>query len=120
MIILAAGTQSASSSGLSHGEDWLALAIVLALGLSWVAAGVIVWSNYIQVDDSTLTLGSLLLTRRCARSDIVAIRARRTLFTRLTGFVRRDGSSAFGTSGYIWGERQLRAVAEYLGVPLIR
>jgi len=38
--------------------------------------------------------------------------------TRITHFLRSDGSVIFATSGYLWGQDRLRLLANYLDVPL--
>ena len=72
---------------------------------------------FIEVSDSTVTLGTFLVRRAYARSEIVKISgdAQRTMY-----FIRSDGRVAFSVPGFIWGEKTVTAVANYLGVPVAR
>jgi hypothetical protein len=38
--------------------------------------------------------------------------------TRITLFLRSDGSTVTSTSGYFWGRDGLQRLADFLGVPL--
>jgi hypothetical protein len=89
-----------------------------ALGALAVAIGALSMSLYIQVDDSAIFTGTILTRRRYGRQDIARIRASQSPGTRLTFFVRSDGSEVLFTSGYLWGRERLSLLATYLGVPL--
>jgi hypothetical protein len=116
-LVLSIGLKGLFTPAASPNE-WVADGFVTLFSLVVIAWGLLNWSIYIQVDEATVTLGTAVTRRRCARNEIVGIRASRSPATRLTFFMRSDGTSAFVTSGYIWGEAALRSLADYLGVPL--
>jgi len=90
----------------------------IALAAIAVAIAVLGWSVYIQINDSEITAGTLVTARRYDRRAVARIVASRSPATKLTRFVRSDGSVIFVTSGYIWGYDRMKLIADYLGVPL--
>lgn len=97
----------------------VAMLFMPLLGLAFIAAGLIVWGLYIQVEGSQVIVGSILIRRRYDRQQIAAIRISHSPANNWTFFQRADGSQVFSTSGYIWGTRTLNSLAQYLNVPLI-
>lgn len=95
-------------------QAWLPFAI----GLVVVAVAALATTLYISADDSAVVYGTILTRRRFERQDLARIRASHSPATRLTFFVRRDGSEVFLTSGYLWGQERLSVLAAYLGVSL--
>lgn len=94
------------------------LAFLLALAAVALGFAVLAPTVYIRVDDSTIVNGTWLTRRRYARNQVARIRATHSPANNLTYFVRADGSAVFYTSGYVWGEQKLRALADYMGIPL--
>jgi hypothetical protein len=101
------------TGGLS--EAWLSAAV----GIVTVVFAIGSRSVYIQVDDSVITVGTNLTRRRYDRREVATIQVTQAPFTRRTRFVRRDGSTLFGTSGLLWGQDRLQSLATYLGVPFV-
>jgi hypothetical protein len=95
-------------------QAWL----FFAIGLGAVAVAALATTLYISADDSSVVYGTILTRRRFQRRDLAGIRASHSPATRLTFFVRRDGSEVLLTSGYLWGQERLSGLAAYLGVPL--
>jgi len=93
----------------------LILLVIAAVGLSFA---ILAPTVYIRVDDSTIVTGTWLTRRRYDRNQIVRIRATRSPASRLTYFLRADGTAVFATSGYVWGEQKLRRLADHLGIVL--
>jgi CDP-diglyceride synthetase len=108
------------------GETWLdslggVVAIALAVAALIVVA-VVTSKAYIRVDDSTITFGPPLTASAARRNsfsrrEVARIRATRSPMTRITLFLRSDGSTLTSTSGYFWGQDGLQKLADYLGVP---
>jgi hypothetical protein len=124
-FLLWGGHQMLVQQGL--GDPWLVgaggvVAIVLCV-VALVAVAVGARKAYIRVDDSTITFGPSLTAFAARRNsfnrrEVVAIRATRSPMTRLTLFLRSDGSTVNSTPGYFWGRDGLQRLADYLGVPL--
>jgi hypothetical protein len=89
-----------------------------AMALVCIAIGVLSWSQYIQVDDSSITVGSSVFRRQYDRREVALIRASGSPWTNLTRFKRSDGSAVFSVSGVVWGQDRLQMIANHLGVPL--
>jgi hypothetical protein len=108
------------------GETWLdslggVVAIALAVAALIVVA-VVTSKAYIRVDDSTITFGPSLTASAARRNsfsrrEVARIRATRSPMTRITLFLRSDGSTLTSGSGYFWGQDGLQRLADYLGVP---
>jgi hypothetical protein len=108
------------------GETWLdtaggVVAIALAVA-ALIAVAVVAPKAYIRVDDSTITFGPALTAfaaRRnsFSRREVARIRATRSPMTRITLFLRSDGSTVTSTSGYFWARDGMQRLADYLGVP---
>lgn len=92
--------------------------VFMVAGVIFIVVGVIDWSSYIRVDDTSIVLGSVLTRRRCDRHDIAGITVNTAWRDRSTRFIRSDGSVALTTSGLLWGRARLKSLADYLGVPL--
>jgi hypothetical protein len=109
------------------GDPWLTGAFVffmIAL-LAAVLIFVAIWSRkaYIRVDDSTITFGPSLTSFAARRNtfnrhEVARIRATHSPMTRITLFLRSDGSTLSSTPGLFWGRDGLQRLADYLGVPL--
>ena len=93
--------------------------VFIVAGVIFITIGVIAWSSFIQVDETSVVLGSLLTRRRCDRHDIARITVNAAPGDRFARLIRSDGSVALGTSGYLWGRVRLKSLADYLGVPLV-
>lgn len=108
------------------GETWLdsaggVFAIALAVAALIVVA-VVASKAYIRVDDSNITFGPSLTASAARRNsvsrrEVARIRATRSPMTRITLFLRSDGSTLTSASGYFWGRDALQRLADYLGVP---
>ena len=98
-------------------QDWFSTLITAIGGLLSIAVGVLFWGLFIEVSDSTVTLGTYVVRRAHARNEIAKISAgpQRTRY-----FMLSDGRVAFSVPGFIWGDETLEAVAKYLGVPISR
>jgi hypothetical protein len=91
---------------------------LFAFGIASVAFGAFSTTLFISANDSTIVSGTLLTRRLYERRNVTRIRASHSPATRLTFFVRSDGSEVLLTSGYLWGRERLGVLAAYLGVPL--
>jgi hypothetical protein len=109
------------------GETWLDSAggmVAFAFGVvCCIAVAVLAPKAYIRVDDSTITFGPALTAFAARRSsfnrrEVALIRTTHSPMTRITLFLRSDGSTLTSTSGYFWGRDGLQRLADYLGVPL--
>ncbi len=109
------------------GDPWLtgAFAVFMLVLLAAVLIFVAIWSRkaYIRVDDSTITFGPPLTAFAARRNsfnrrEVALIRATHSPMTRITLFLRSDGSTVTSTSGYFWGRDGLQRLADFLGVPL--
>ena len=109
------------------GDPWLtgAFAVFMLVVSAAVLIFVAIWSRkaYIRVDDSTITFGPSLTTfaahrNTINRGEVARIRATYSPLTRITLFLRSDGSTLTSTPGLFWGRDGLQRVADYLGVPL--
>jgi hypothetical protein len=102
---------------ITEGFDWFATPITTIVGLMSITVAVLLWGMFIEVTDSTVTLGTFLVRRAYPRSEIVKISAgaQRTMY-----FMLSDGRVAFSVAGFMWGDKTLAAVANYLGVPVAR
>jgi hypothetical protein len=98
--------------------DVLFALVFIFAGVSFIVAGVIDWSSYIRVDDTSIFFGHVLTHRRCDRQGIARITVNTVWASRSTQFIRSDGSVALTTSGLLWGRARLKSLADYLGVPL--
>jgi hypothetical protein len=97
------------------GDAWF----VGVFGVGMIAAAFFGPNAYLRVDDSTIIFGPRLLRRRTFdRREVARIRASHSPFTRLTLFLRSDGSTLCSTPGLFWGRDGLQSLADYLGVPL--
>lgn len=108
------------------GDPWLAgVGGVAAIGLvvaSLIAVAVLSRRAYIRVDDSTITFGPSLTSFAARRNtfnrrEVARIRATHSPLTRITLFLRSDGSKLNSTPGVFWGRDGLQSLADYLGVP---
>jgi hypothetical protein len=113
-ICVSAVVQAASAGDASAWQ----LIVLLAIAAVGVAFAILAPTTYINAQGSTIATGTWLTRRRYDCSQIVRIRASHSPANNLTYFLRADGSAVFMTSGYVWGEQKLRALADYLGVPL--
>ena len=121
-LALAGAFLSSAYENLVHrgfGDAWF----VGAFGVGMIAVAFFVPNAYIRVDDSTITFGpnlTALAARRNLfnRRDVALMRATHSPFTRLTLFLRSDGSKVYSTPGLFWGRDALQKLADYLGVPL--
>jgi hypothetical protein len=109
------------------GETWLDSAGgvgAIAFGVvCCIAVAVLAPRAYIRVDDSTITFGPSLTSFAARQSsfnrrEVALIRATHSPMTRITLFLRSDGSTVASTSGYFWGRDGLQRLADFLGVPL--
>jgi hypothetical protein len=109
------------------GETWLDTTggvVAIAFGVvCCIAVAVLAPKAYIRVDDSTITFGPSLTSFAARRSsfnrrEVALIRATHSPMTRITLFLRSDGSTVTSTSGYFWGRDGLQRLADFLGVPL--
>jgi hypothetical protein len=91
---------------------------VLGAGLALIAIGFMNWSSYIRADGMNVSIGNILMRRQFDKSELGSIRMVHARFARLLRFVRTDGTVAFATSGYAWGEANLGLLADYLDVPM--
>ncbi len=124
-LFLWLGSQMLVQQGL--GDPWFIgvfAYFMIALSAA-VLIFVAIWSRkaYIRVDDSTITFGPSLTSfaaRRntFSRTEVALIRATHSPMTRITLFLRSDGSILTTASGYFWGRDGLQRLADYLGVPL--
>jgi hypothetical protein len=124
-LFLWVGYQMLVQQGL--GDPWLTgvFAYFMIVLLAAVLILVAIWSRraYIRVDDSTITFGPSLTSFAARRNtfnrrEVARIRATRSPLTRITLFLRSDGSTLSSTPGYFWGRDGLQRLADYLGVPL--
>jgi hypothetical protein len=124
-VLLVGGHQILVHAG--PGETWLDSAGgvgAIAVGVvCCIAVAVLAPKAYIRIDDSTITFGpslTHLAARRSSfnRRDVALIRATHSPMTRITLFLRSDGSTVTSTSGYFWGRDGLQRLADFLGVPL--
>jgi hypothetical protein len=117
-LFLSLGLASLLQGPPRTGYNWGATGFFFLIALVCFLVGLLTWSMYIEVSDSVITLRTLLSRRRFQRDEIVAIWAHKSRLSSLTYFRRDDGTlTAFG-AGYLWGEAQLRSLADSLGVPL--
>jgi hypothetical protein len=109
------------------GETWVDSAggvVAIAFGvLCCVVVAVVAPKAYIRVDDSTITFGPALTAFAARqnsfnRREVALIRATHSPITRITLFLRADGSTVTSTSGYFWGRDGMQRLADFLGVPL--
>jgi hypothetical protein len=109
------------------GDPWFAgaFAVFMLVLLAAVLIFVAYWSRkaYIRVDESTITFGPSLTTFAARRNtvnrrEVARIRATYSPLTRITLFLRSDGSTLTSTPGLFWGRDGLQRVADFLGVPL--
>ena len=115
VILVSTVVQAVAAGDAASGWELAFLLVLAAVGLGFAVLGPTV---YIRVDDLTITSGTWLTHRRYARSQVARIRATHSPASNLTYFIRSDGSAVFSTSGYVWGEQKLRALADYMGIPL--
>jgi hypothetical protein len=123
-FFLWAGYQMLAHQGL--GEAWLAGVggvAAIGFGVAFMIA-LAVWGPkaYIRVDDSTITFGPSLTSFAARRNtfnrrEVARIRASHSPLTRLTLFLRSDGSTLCSTPGFFWGRDGLQSLADYLDVP---
>jgi len=109
------------------GDPWL-VGVGVAAMIAFLAAVLIfvgIWGRraYIRVDDSTINFGPSLTSYAARRNtfnrhEVARIRATHSPLTRITLFLRADGSTLSSTPGYFWGRDGLQRLADYLGVPL--
>jgi len=109
------------------GEAWLDSAggvVAIAFGVvCCIVVAVVASKAYIRVDDSTITFGPALTAFAARRNsfnrhEVALIRAAHSPMTRITLFLRSDGSTVTSTSGYFWGRDGMQRLADFLGVPL--
>jgi hypothetical protein len=124
-VLLVGGYQILVHPG--PGEIWLDSAGgvgAIAFGVvCCVAVAVVAPKAYIRVDDSTITFGPALSAFAAGRNsfnrrEVALIRATHSPMTRITLFLRSDGSTVTSTSGYFWGRDGMQRLADFLGVPL--
>lgn len=117
LAVAAALLSSAYQNLVQHGlgEAWF----VGAFGVGWIAFAFLTRSAYIRVDNSAIIFGPKLLARSSYdRREVARIRATHSPITRLTLFLRSDGTTLYSTPGLLWGRDGLQTLADYLGVPL--
>lgn len=124
-VLLVGGYQMLVHQG--PGETWLDSAgrvVAIAFGVvCCIAVAVVAPKAYIRVDNSTITFGPPLTAFAARRNsfnrrEVALIRATHSPMTRITLFLRSDGSTVTSTSGYFWGRDGLQRLADFLGVPL--
>jgi hypothetical protein len=117
-LFLSLGLSSLIQGPPRTGYDWEVTGFFFLIALACIVFGLLNWSIHIEVSGSVITLRTLLSRRRFQRDEIVGIRANKSRLIGFTYFRRDDGTlMAFGTD-YLWGEAQLRSLADSLGVPL--
>jgi hypothetical protein len=119
LVLLGPIKNMVSRRETSSAADVVLALVFIVAGVTFIATGVIAWSSFIQVDETSVVLGSLLTRRRCDRHDIARITVSAAPGDRFARLIRSDGSVAIGTSGYLWGRVKLKSLADYLGVPLV-
>ena len=124
-VLLVGGYQILVHPG--PGETWRDSAggvVAIAFGVvCCIVVAVVASKAYIRVDDSTITFGPALTALAARqnsfnRGEVALIRATHSPMTRITLFLRSDGSTVTSTSGYFWGRDGLQRLADFLGVPL--
>src|SRR5579859_4007934 len=105
------------------GDPWL-VGVAGAAMIAFLAAVLIfvaIWGRkaYIRVDGSTITFGPSLTSSAARRNtfnrhEVARIRATHSPLTRITLFLRSDGSTLSSTPGLFWGRDGLQRLADYL------
>jgi len=115
-VFLWGGYQMVVQQGLGDAAAGVA-AIALAV-MSLIAVAVLAPKAYIRADDSAIIFGPKFLARnRYVRREVARMRMSHSPLTRITLFLRSDGSVLCSTAGAFWGRDGLQRLADYLGVP---